>query len=89
MQHPVRGNDDSDMMSAFSVGKAIPLATASSDSEPSVPPMGAVYPRDPETSGIGNQFMKETIVKVLENSRICPSFGLVPQDASSSRGTQK
>jgi len=33
--------------------------------------MGAVYPQDPETIWIGNQFMKTTIRNVLENPRAC------------------
>jgi len=60
-----------EMMTAFMSGKIFPLATASKEGEPNVAPMGAVYPRDPETIWIGNQFMKETIKNILENPRAC------------------
>jgi uncharacterized protein len=60
-----------EIMAAFKSGRIYPLATASKDGEPNVAPMGAVFPRDPETIWIGNQFMKTTIRNVLENSRAC------------------
>lgn len=47
------------------------LATALGNGEPNVAPIGAVYPRDTETVGIGNLFMKTTIRNVLENPRAC------------------
>jgi len=60
-----------EMMIAFKSSRIFPLATASRDGEPNVVPMGAVYPQDPETIWIGNQFMKTTIGNVLENPRAC------------------
>ncbi len=60
-----------EIMDAFRVGRIFPLATASRDGEPNVAPMGAVFPRDPETIWIGNQFMKTTLKNVLENPRAC------------------
>jgi len=60
-----------EMMIAFKSSRIFPLATASRAGEPNVAPMGAVYPHDPETIWIGNQFMKTTIRNVLENPRAC------------------
>lgn len=60
-----------EIMAAFKSGRIYPLATASKDGEPNVAPMGAVFPRDPETIWIGNQFMKTTIQNILENPRAC------------------
>jgi predicted pyridoxine 5'-phosphate oxidase superfamily flavin-nucleotide-binding protein len=60
-----------EMMTAFESGRIFPLATASRDGEPNVAPIGAVYPRDPGTIWIGNQFMRTTIRNVLENPRAC------------------
>ncbi|NYT07956.1 MAG: pyridoxamine 5'-phosphate oxidase family protein [Methanomicrobiales archaeon] len=48
------------------------MAPVSKDGEPNVAPMGAVFARDAETSGIGNHFMRATIQNVLENPRACP-----------------
>jgi hypothetical protein len=59
------------MMAAFQANRIFPLATASREGEPNVAPMGAVFPRDPETIWIGNQFMKTTLRNVLENPRAC------------------
>ncbi len=58
-----------DIMEAFRSCKIFPLATASRDGEPNVVPMGAVFPRDPATIWIGNQFMKTTIRNIKENPR--------------------
>ena len=60
-----------DIMEAFRSCKIFPLATASRDGEPNVAPMGAVFPREPDTIWIGNQFMKTTIRNIMENPRAC------------------
>ena len=60
-----------DIMEAFRSCKIFPLATASRDGEPNVAPMGAVFPRAPDTIWIGNQFMKTTIRNIMENPRAC------------------
>ena len=61
----------SEIMAAFRSCRIFPLATASRNGEPNVAPMGAVYPREPDTIWIGNQFMKATIRNVMENPRAC------------------
>jgi predicted pyridoxine 5'-phosphate oxidase superfamily flavin-nucleotide-binding protein len=58
-----------EMTDSFGVVKYFPLATASSDGEPNVAPMGAVFLIDPGTIWIGDQFMKTTIRNIRENPR--------------------
>jgi predicted pyridoxine 5'-phosphate oxidase superfamily flavin-nucleotide-binding protein len=58
-----------EMKASFEDVKYFPLATASSDGEPNVAPMGAVFLVDPGTIWIGDQFMKTTMRNVMENPR--------------------
>ncbi len=58
-----------EMTASFNAVKVFPFATASSDGEPNVAPMGAVFLMDPGTIWIGDQFMKTTIRNIRENPR--------------------
>jgi predicted pyridoxine 5'-phosphate oxidase superfamily flavin-nucleotide-binding protein len=60
-----------EMVELVKATRYFPLATASSDGDPNVVPVGMVFLIDPETIWIGNQFMDMTINNIKENPRAC------------------
>jgi uncharacterized protein len=60
-----------EMIEIFKAAKYFPLATATKDGDPNVVPVGSVFLIDPETIWIGNQFMKQTVINLKENSKAC------------------
>lgn len=64
-------NLTSEMIDLIKATRIMPFATASTDGEPNVVPIGVLYVIDAETLWIGNQFFKTTEKNLRENPRAC------------------